>query len=88
MLTSIDDVDIALVSGGQNTTTITTPAGSRTQTRSDYAVCTDQVQLACTQKNTGWLGTDRAAAGQCTINEMPKACGLPPLGGATAPGGS
>jgi hypothetical protein len=86
MLTSLDSVDLALVSGGQNVTTVTTPQGSRTSERTDYAVCTDMVQQACTQKSTGWLGTDRAAAGQCTIDQMPKACGLPPLPGGASTG--
>jgi hypothetical protein len=88
MLMSLDSADLELVSGGQNTVTTTTPRGSTSTTRSDYAFCADTVQQACRTSNPGALwGTNEAGAAQCTIDNLPKACGLPPLGGASSPTG-
>lgn len=81
MLMSLDLADLEDVSGGQNTTTITNPRGSTTTTQSDYAYCTTAVSQACRTANPGtFWGTNEAKAAQCTIDNMPKACGLPPLG--------
>ncbi len=83
MLMSLEAADLELVSGGQNTVTTTTPSGSQTSSRSDYAFCADTVQQACRTANPGMLfGTNQAGAAQCTIDNLPKACGLPPTGAA------
>ena len=81
MLMSLDDAELELVSGGQNTVTTTTPQGSQSTTRSDYGFCADTVKQACGTANPGMLwGTNEAKAAQCTIESLPKACGLPPTG--------
>lgn len=81
MLTSLELDELELVSGGQNTTTISNPRGSTTTVQSDYAYCTTAVSQACRTANPGMLwGTNEPKAAQCTIESLPKACGLPPTG--------
>lgn len=82
MLTSLDFDQLESVCGGQNTVTTTSPNGtSQMSTRSDYAFCADTVQQACRTSNPGTLwGTNEPKAAQCTIESLPKACGLPPIG--------
>lgn len=81
MLTTLDFGELELVCGGQNTVTTTSPRGSQTSTRSDYAFCADTVQQACRTSSPGMLwGTNEPKAAQCTIESLPKACGLPPTG--------
>jgi hypothetical protein len=83
MLMSLDAADLELVSGGQNTVTTTSPNGnSQSTTRSDYAFCADTVTQACRTASPGMLwGTNESKAAQCTIDNLPKACGLPPTTG-------
>jgi hypothetical protein len=81
MLSSLDLDELELVCGGQNTVTTTSPRGSQTSTRSDYAFCADTVSQACRTSNPGMLwGTNEPKAAQCALESLPKACGLPPTG--------
>lgn len=80
MLIPIEGDDLFAVAGGQNTVITSSPQGERTTTRSDYAYCVDAVTQACRAASPGTLwGTNEAKAGQCTVQNLPAACGQPPV---------
>ena len=73
------DLLAAVVGGAGENVTKTEVSGSvlgqratvRTETRiPDSAACRAEVKQACDDTNRGWLGVDRAAAGQCFLNNI------------------
>jgi len=69
-------------SSAPNVTDIRAGTQSVHTERTDFGYCQDVVQRNCDRANTSWLfGTDQKAAGQCTIDTLPKAC-PPSLSGA------
>jgi hypothetical protein len=82
MLTSLNLVELELVCGGQNTVTTTSRDGaSQTTNLTDYAFCADKVTQTCRASSPGMLwGTNEPKAAKCTIENLPKSCGLPPTG--------
>ncbi|MEZ4361115.1 MAG: hypothetical protein R3B48_13100 [Kofleriaceae bacterium] len=79
---SLDASSLELVAGGQNTTTVRNSQGERSTNRTDYAYCTDKVTQACNTANPGMLwGTNETKAAQCTLQNLPVACGQPPTPG-------
>ena len=74
----LDDALLEAVCGGgsaPNVTDVRTGNGQAFhQERTDFAYCQDKIERNCKDANTGWFGTDKQAAAQCTLDMLPKAC--------------
>ncbi len=57
-----------------NRTHITTKDGEVHSERTDYGYCVDKVRQDCSTANTGWFGTNRAAAAKCALDHLPTTC--------------
>lgn len=83
-MTTIDILDLALVTGGKgdvNRQTVTSSDGTKVETqRSNYAYCVDTVKTACDAANPGFLHlwTDTQGSAQCQLKYTEPTCGKPP----------
>jgi hypothetical protein len=89
---TLDGEALTRVCGGQNTSSVDTPIGSATTTRSDYGYCVDQVtkQTAAAYPDTRpriplvdvpvpfTSDNNSTARANATMQNMVSACGQPP----------
>ena len=69
----------AVVGGGTNETTVSTPVGSVTSKQTDYAICASEARRYCDSQpqNQGFWGTSTAKASACMKSTLPAMCGTP-----------